>query len=622
MFQKTLKFTIFLLSMLSFHTAADEIFELNKRLEIKINPSILEDLNEKIAEFWTIEAYPIDDYGQINGRKFYGRSDKNGIAHINIDSEYLASPFVIKAINEIYFDDQKHEQAQYEIFLPAHSQEKFITIDATADALWQYYKEAANLMGQSFSPSLVDQYKFGSNDDTWFNNLKKIREHKIMREALQSIKASAKFHLDRSTIEQLFQKNPSLLQPTRFPHAFTDEMGYQAYEFTKGDELFDYSFLLDDYQYNKNKDSDPIVIDRNGMPNEICGHQFYTNLEVNGRNVFIDNHYNLDSKDFIGTIHESRKENHSLQTDIINVRHSNGISPIDNPAFDDACSLTTIAHFQNQQESDYKLDQGSGFLFHNFLIHKGSILSIYQTSNGDKILNDKDSWAIFTIAKDGITQYAVIVELLGIRQGDFRDALHMKITGDQKTDLFIGLRKSFKLNEAEIDGESAYLKFDISVLDYSDLEKKLRSKKDVTSCLLSLDELERQMVSKNIFLPEADLAQSALMIARSQCFSATQKQQSFNTTDARYWSISNNHGVYPNVLINTGWLPPKTEVEIFVEKWHDSIFKGPRMVGYTDEYGQLFLSIPTIVEGDRLLLKPLPNKGYDLVIPVVAWNKD
>src|SRR5690606_25403974 len=77
--------------------------------------------------------------------------------------------------------------------------------------------------------------------------------------------------------------------------------------------------------------------------------------------------------------------------------------------------------------------------------------------------------------------------------------------------------------------------------------------------------------------------------------------------------------VHGNVIINPGWLAPDLDYEIYIQKFDEAVFKGPRTIRRTDDCGQLMAELPTLVEGDRVLIKAEDNccDDYDLVIPCV-----
>lgn len=83
--------------------------------------------------------------------------------------------------------------------------------------------------------------------------------------------------------------------------------------------------------------------------------------------------------------------------------------------------------------------------------------------------------------------------------------------------------------------------------------------------------------------------------------------------------MNSDHGVPGDVIVNAGWLAPNLDFEIYIQKFDEAVFKGPRTVRTTDDVGQLMVELPTLVEGDRVLIKAEDSccDDYDLVIPCV-----
>jgi hypothetical protein len=73
------------------------------------------------------------------------------------------------------------------------------------------------------------------------------------------------------------------------------------------------------------------------------------------------------------------------------------------------------------------------------------------------------------------------------------------------------------------------------------------------------------------------------------------------------------------VIVNPGWLAPWLDFEIYIQKFDEAVFKGPRTIRTSDEVGQLLVELPTLVEGDRVLIMSQDSccDDYDLVIPCV-----
>ncbi len=79
------------------------------------------------------------------------------------------------------------------------------------------------------------------------------------------------------------------------------------------------------------------------------------------------------------------------------------------------------------------------------------------------------------------------------------------------------------------------------------------------------------------------------------------------------------HGVSGNVIVNPGWLAPDQDFELYIQKFDEAVFKGPRTIKRSDSSGQLMVEMPTLVEGDRVLIKAEDHccSDYEVVIPCV-----
>jgi hypothetical protein len=242
---------------------------------------------------------------------------------------------------------------------------------------------------------------------------------------------------------------------------------------------------------------------------------------------------------------------------------------------------------------------------------------VHLTSDGDAVVDKNDTWVIFKRDGDDPGKEKIIAfELLGHRQEDFRDTLLMSFD-EVSENLFLGLRIRYELNEADVDGEKAYLKYTVHVWDGSNAKGQQAVRKDLANCYQSADVWAQQFYSSS---PESRTPLSAAEFAvRSQCFSNSRSNQRWTSDDAGFWSINTDHGVHGNIIINPGWLAPNMAFEIFIQKFDEALFRGPRTVIETDSSGQLMTAMPTLVEGDRVMLRAKNNccKDYDLKLSCV-----
>lgn len=338
-------------------------------------------------------------------------------------------------------------------------------------------------------------------------------------------------------------------------------------------------------------DHDPILI-YNGLPASLCDSQLNGQIVVNGTTFTAQENYKLNNDNFVGVISSGSTE--TLDISAYNIRHNNGQS-VSSTLYDDSCSVTTSISFDNKnKQNEYDLSYGTGVLFDGFLATNEGNMEIVATSSGNAKLDDKDTWVIFASPNGEKT---FVVELLGHREGDFRDVLRMELRGN---DLFIGLRASYELNENYIDGSTAYLNFTITKFD-SEADNS-QMKKDVVNCLNAADPWAQKTfnVGKDITPVKA-----AKIVAHSQCFSNSISQQKWQEEDIGFWSMNTNHGVAANVVIPSGYLDANATYTLYIKKYDEDNFKGPRTIIYTDNKGRAITALPTLVEGDKILLKPV-----------------
>jgi hypothetical protein len=202
-------------------------------------------------------------------------------------------------------------------------------------------------------------------------------------------------------------------------------------------------------------------------------------------------------------------------------------------------------------------------------------------------------------------------------------------------DLFIGLRADYRLEEETIDGETGFFAYTISYWDGSDEEGLKNVRTQISSCYESADVWARQFFTTQEFQHRNEEGccldeccsiekticplRAAEMAVRSQCFSNSRANSRWQTQDVGFFSLNNHHGVHSNVVVNPGWLAPNMDFEIYIQRFDEPVFKGPRTVVTSDCYGQIMTAIPTLVEGDRILIKSQDAccSDYDLVLPCV-----
>ncbi len=593
-----------------------------KPIQLMVRTSPNDPFNERFLDDWLIELHPIDDDGNISGPVYYGKTDSYGNTTMTIPEYPFARPIVVKAHNKMLptFDgDDLTDSRQFEIFVPANCHDKAPwLLGPFEDALWSYYREAAKKKAEAWNPSQVDC-------GTWLANLQLLILTDEIQDELDRKDPDTRFN--KEALFTALQKNQHLLVATRPPMCFA-ERRHQAGSMNQGHDIAlsagNGYIVLDNTMKAKSnalyvKDDDPVLVNpRLGTVENICGVRIAdeTLLKINDAIFAPNKHFWLDDEDFLGTIHQHLNIRPDLHSTVFNTRLGNG-REANLAVYDDACAVTSVVEFENVSNDEQELQPGTGVYFANLFAGSNPNTTVHLTSDGDALVDQNDTWALFTRSGDTIGEEMVLaVELLGHRQEDFRDGLYMSYQRDSE-DLFIGLRRGHELNEEEVDGEKAYLNYTIHVWDGSTAEGRRAIRKDLLNCYESADIWARQFFGSPKSPPSS--LEAAEFAVRSQCFSNSRANQRWRTDDIGYWSINSDHGVQGNVIINSGWLAPNMSFEIYIQKYDEAVFRGPRTVVETDALGQLMVALFTLVEGDRVLLKSTKKccDDYDLVMPCV-----
>lgn len=577
-------------------------------------------LEERSLGDWYIEINTIDDDGDISSPTYYGRTDVNGNAFVDMPHHLLSKPIVAKAYNNMLpplFEEEASVSRKLQIFIPPYCYDQAPwLLGPVEDALWSYYKQAASKKAEAWNPSQVDC-------GTWLENLRLLIMSDEIDDELDDQDPDLPFK--KEALSRALQKNQHLLTATRPPLCF-EEKRHNAGSLDQGDKIVlspTSGFIVVDDKIKSRGlslylvDSDPVVINvGRGTVENICGIKLAdkTSLKINETDFSPSEHFWLDDPDFLGTIHQQKEVERNLDVAIFNTRLGNGKdATLD--GHDDACAVTSLIEFTNVSDDERDLRRGTGIYLSNLFAESRTL--VHLTSDGDNVVDNHDTWAVFKRDGDEIGEEKVIaVELLGHRQEDFRDVLHLNYRPETE-DLFIGLRNSYELNEEEVDGEKAYLKYTIHVWDGTNQNVRLAIRKDLANCYEAADIWARQFFSA-WHSPPGPL-EAAEFAVRSQCFSNSRSNQRWLTEDAGFWSINTDHGANGNVIVNPGWLAPHMAFELYIQKFDEAVFKGPRTIVETDESGQLMTSLPTLVEGDRVLIKSTDKccDNYDLVLPCV-----
>lgn len=610
-------------------------------LNLMVRTDPFDPQNEVFLDDWRFQIYNIDDDGRLINQLYWGSPDATGIGAIGLPAYMFELPIVVQAYNEAYplSDEIRNESFTdecrvYEIFIPPNCYNKAVWfVGPVETALWDFYRQAAERKAEAWNPSQVDC-------GTWINNLALLISTDVIEEALENIDEDD-FFLPEGALIEAFQEFQQVLVPTRPPICMA-EYRHNGGGMERADQLTlgspnpdiggDFPYTLDDFDSsNDETDSDPVVIGGNGIVDQICDQNFDGVLVVNGGTFAPTKAFTLDDPDFLGTIHDQDGPPVDMEVSAYNVRQTNGREG-DSEIYDDVCSVTELFQFTNTDDDEQDVLSGTGVTFTDLFDTGVDDVAVYLTSDGDAVVDDNDYWVILYDANDGnVNPRVIAITLLGHRQEDFRDVLHFNLEVD---DLFIGLRADYELNEEEVDGEQAFFGYTITTWNGTSDSGRHAVRKQIADCYLASDPPMRQYfdvqdfqdreddccINEDCFIDDLITSLRAAEFAeRSECFSNSRANQRWQNNEAGLWAMNTTHGVAANVIVNPGWLAPNLDFAIYINRIGEAAFHGPRTIRTSDELGQLTVEIPTLVEGDRILIKAEDSRSsdYDLVIPCV-----
>lgn len=598
-------------------------------LDPMVNP--LRPQNEVYLGDWRMFLFAVDDEAR-KATGFLGSMttwEGNGI--LEIGAAFFPMALSVVAYNDILpFNCEEivgaaglGECRKFEILVPPNcfDQMRWI-IGPLEDAVWDYYRNAAMRHGEGWNTNQVDCA-------TWIANMQALYLTDTIQDELYKVNEFRPFH--KEVLLQTLRENQQLLIPTRPPICMSsdrhdggtmDSGEVVSLPFELGEGISPCPPGEDQVGFNT------VTIGTNAIVNNICNIPFTGNLTVDAVGFAPTQTNRLRDNAFMGVISHERDTIPQLDVSVFNTQLGNG-RPLDSEIYKNACALTSVIQFDNTSDADKTLSADlTGVTFTN-LFGDGLNTLVFLTSDGDTIVDQDDFWVIFYKAGNAPCREQVIaVELLGHREGDFRDNLIMKY--DPATeDLFLGLRADYDIEGAQDDGDQAFLSYTIHTWDGSTLTAARDLRQQFASCYLAADPWAYQFfrINESSYLREVlnpDCArvcplELAEFATRSQCFSNSRANQRWQNDSAGFWSMNSIKNVTGNIIINPGWLGPNLDVEVYVQKFDEAVFHGPRTVRTTDAVGQLMVELPTIVEGDRVLIKAQDNccSDYDLIVPCV-----
>ncbi len=590
-------------------------------MSVYLNP--LKPQNEVYLGDWRLLIFGVDDEGRKNTGYYYSMTDWSGNAVVELSDVMHAHAMAVVATNEVvpFACDEELSEAniglcrQLSIFIPPHCFDKTVwTIGLLENAVWDYYRNAALRHGEGWNTTQVDC-------GTWLANLNQLY---LTEEIVRELDSLVEFESFRpEALHEAFRTNQQFLTPTRPPICMAEQR--HSGGTMNGGDTVRLPHILGDHE---ECGMDTITIGTNGIITDICGTSFDGNLSVNNINFFPTKTNRLQDETFSGIISHQRNTASNIDVSVYNTQLGNG-RPLDSEIYRDACAVTSVVKFDNTSSHDNEIMADvSGITFRD-LFGPGQNTAIYLTSDGDNVVSEYDFWVIFYETNGVLCEELVmVVELLGHRQGDFRDNLIMAYDEDSE-DLFLGLRADYELDDSQTGGSMAFLSYTIHMWDGTTIEGQNQLRQQFSACYLASDPWEYQFFRINDSQYTRDLhntncaylcpLQMADFAAHSQCFSNSRSNQRWQNIDAGLWSMNSTKNVNGNVIINPGWLAPHLDFEVYLQKFDEAVFTGPLTIRTTDEIGQLSVELPTVVEGDRVFIKAQDNccEDYKLILPCV-----
>ena len=601
--------------------------------------------NERFLGDWRYQIYNIDDQARPKGPSYFGEMGIDATTAATLPIEMFMMPLVIRVYNEVA-PTHKKKLSSFEIFVPPNCFNQALwLISPDQSAIWDYYFQAAIHRGNAWRPSQV-------HCPTWLKSLEALGNIQQVREEI----GEGVFRPE--VLINAWQENQELLVATRPPICLSARR-HVGGSMASGNFIAPNFFPVDiddiapayyipgpPIDLGTNPDFDPLVINAGGMVESICGIKLFSEepsfLLVNGNKFNPSSQYFLSSLDFNGSIHTERAIVPNIDISFFNIRLGNGRT-LNDYFYDDACSLSQVMQVTNTKSEDLEILSTSGVTLSDlFGAGKNNEVIVWKTSDGDDIVDEHDSWVIFHAATSSRgepvlpgQERVIAVELQGIRQGDYKDSLYMTQTDPES--LFVGLKSNYLLGDQTIEGQKAFLSYTITTWSGEDYRSRQEVRTNIASCYEASDVWARSFFVTRAFQEfERDFydhcfdncsdvnrvitpLMAAEMAVRSQCFSNSRSNNKWQNSDFGYWSMNANFGAGSNVIINPGWLGPDLDFELYVQSFDEAVFKGPRVLARSDYVGQLLAVIPTLVEGDRVLIRALSNccSDYDLIIPCV-----
>jgi hypothetical protein len=613
-----------------------------KTLELSISGTPAQPYNSRFKNDWYVRAYTIDDYGRRVGPVYFGQSDFSGEVDLLLPLEMFAMPMVVKACNEAApLNDRGEGSVAFktqEAFIPPFCSDHRLRVDPITTALWRdMYALGVRFGAQNWTPSNVD-CQLWKKSGLLFYLLPKVQA------VLNAIP-----DLDNVLVPLIpaIRDNPFLFYKTRHPECIAqaqhrggtlkegrpiapkelenaDEERF-IHQFKQPDQRENHMSFYSGFELERRRGQDTATVGRNGLLRTLCanGHHanlFKSSLIINNQKLPNPNNiYDLESEDFVGNVSSWQNPGTLSQMSVkeYTVRQTNGF-PRNHDMFEQVCSVTALTVITNNTTQSREISVGTGLILED-IFGPDVTTRVFATSDGNHEVDDQDTWAILfnsnniSVPKDllgicnpnlfcryGVPNFDInlidevlIIELLGFRNGDYRDVLTLDFNTLTK-DLFIGLRAAYELDPAQSFFAESNFMTTITYINKKNMNYTL------SLCNESADYLSRQHIDQVNILSPIPIANAALMIANSQCFSNSQSNQRWQTTNIGLSSMNNHKGALTNFYIPFAWASPTVRYSLYLKRFNESVFRGP-ITSVMPAFSGLSLPIPTLNEGDEIL---------------------
>ena len=375
-------------------------------IQVMVRTTPAEPNNEEYLDDWRLEVFTIDDQARPTSPTYFGEVGADGTALLPLPSYMFALPMIISAYNEAFpfipriedIDPINPEDIgrykSFRVFVPPYCADKGLwLVGPFENVLWEYYENAARRRGEAWNPSQVDC-------GTWLGNLQLLLLTDEVNDELHDMNLTAELRFNPEALIGAIQENQQLLTPTRPPICMA-ERRHNGGRMEPGDAIDPTAttFVIDQNlpPYGPRipvTTIKPVVVNlTDGLVQSMCDVNAWTDqsFQVNGVQFVPTQQNLLSDKDFMGTVSTQPEMLASLDVRTFNTRLTNG-REFKSDVYREACAMTTVTEFTNLDDVEQDLVFGTGATFTD--LFGVDPTRVFQTSSGDAVVDDTDTWAI------------------------------------------------------------------------------------------------------------------------------------------------------------------------------------------------------------------------------------